>query len=476
MKLVKFSLVAALAVGSMSVLDAKPLEEAIKDVDISGHMRYRHDSVSVKKGDTRIDPSASGKTIGGKQHHKFRSAVKAGVAMGDGFKAIGELYYNNDTNGGYLGEGTQTKNPIVLKQAYLQYDNTNVGLSAMLGRQELGTIWTADLTGMAAKVFLTPADGLTVGVFAVDSFEAYGNYDGTKAAGEQYSFTAHDGDVADFGVYIPAKDETGKADDSAAFINGRLFKNNMYGAAVLGDFGPAKVQVWGNYWDKTATLYAVQANLGLAMGGGNELGFKVAYLGNAINSDLQSDANKVFGPTGATKTDALANGNLVDVRATAKFAGLDAKIGGIYFGKKEKFTINTLEDPSGSDLYIGRQMFYNKGSWLALSAGQNIFGYVGVGYTLPANIRIGVQGVFGQTTAAAAVDKTDESARNGAGTKYELAADIGYKVNKNLNFTLWYSHIESSAKVEKDEDGTALASHKVKGTKDAVRFEALYKF
>ena len=472
MKLVKFSLVAALAVGSMSVLDAKPLEEAIKDVDISGHMRYRYDSVSVKKGDTRIDPSASGKTIGGKQHHKFRSAVKAGVAMGDGFKAVGELYYNNDTNGGYLNEGTQTKNPIVLKQAYLQYDNTNVGLSAMLGRQELDTIWTADLTGMAAKVFLTPADGLTVGVFAVDSFEAYGNYDGTKAAGEQYSFTAHDGDVADFGVYIPAKDETGKADDSAAFINGRLFKNNMYGAAVLGDFGPAKVQVWGNYWDKTATLYAVQANLGLAMGGGNELGFKVAYLGNTLDGVFKKD-------TGTQEV--AGNGNLVDVRATAKFAGLDAKIGGIYFGKKEKFTINTLEDPSGSDLYIGRQMFYNKGSWLALSAGQNIFGYVGVGYTLPANIRIGVQGVFGQTTAAAAVDKTAESAANGAGTKYELAADIGYKVNKNLNFTLWYSHIESSAKVEKAYDaGTdtyvSIDSTKVKGTKDAVRFEALYKF
>ena len=466
MKLVKFSLVAALAVGSMSVLDAKPLEEAIKDVDISGHMRYRHDSVSVKKGDTRIDPSASGKTIGGKQHHKFRSAVKAGVAMGDGFKAVGELYYNNDTNGGYLGEGTQTKNPIVLKQAYLQYDNTNVGLSAMLGRQELGTIWTADLTGMAAKVFLTPADGLTVGVFAVDSFEAYG--DGK-------SFTAYDGDVADFGVYMPTTGGTDAENTQAKVraLNSRLFQNNMYGAAVLGDFGPAKVQVWGNYWDKTATLYAVQANLGLAMGGGNELGFKVAYLGNAVNSDLQSDANKV----GATKTDALANGNLVDVRATAKFAGLDAKIGGIYFGKKEKFTINTLEDPSGSDLYIGRQMFYNKGSWLALSAGQNIFGYVGVGYTLPADIRIGVQGVFGQTTAAGAVDKTLTSANNGAGTKYELAADIGYKVNKNLNFTLWYSHIESSAKKEKDEDGTALAeSTKVKGTKDAVRFEALYKF
>ena len=242
----------------------------------------------------------------------------------------------------------------------------------------------------------------------------------------------------------------------------------MYGAAVLGDFGPAKVQVWGNYWDKTATLYAVQANLGLAMGGGNELGFKVAYLGNTLDGVFKKD-------TGTQEV--AGNGNLVDVRATAKFAGLDAKIGGIYFGKKEKFTINTLEDPSGSDLYIGRQMFYNKGSWLALSAGQNIFGYVGVGYTLPADIRIGVQGVFGQTTAAGAPDKTADSAANGAGTKYELAADIGYKVNKNLNFTLWYSHIESSAKVEKADDGTALAdSTKVKGTKDAVRFEALYKF
>lgn len=469
MKLVKFSLVAALAVGSMSVLDAKPLEEAIKDVDISGHMRYRYDSVSVKSGTNRIDPSASGKTIGGKQHHKFRSAVKAGVAMGDGFKAVGELYYNNDTNGGYLNEGTQTKNPIVLKQAYLQYDNTNVGLSAMLGRQELGTIWTADLTGMAAKVFLTPADGLTVGVFAVDSFEAYGN--GT-------TFTANDGDVADFGVYIPTKDNTGadvpEAKAVVTKLNSRLFQNNMYGAAVLGDFGPAKVQVWGNYWDKTATLYAVQANLGLAMGGGNELGFKVAYLGNTLDGVFKKD-------TGTQEVAGAGNGNLVDVRATAKFAGLDAKIGGIYFGKKEKFTINTLEDPSGSDLYIGRQMFYNKGSWLALSAGQNIFGYVGVGYTLPADIRIGVQGVFGQTTAAAAVDKTADSAKNGAGTKYELAADIGYKVNKNLNFTLWYSHIESSAKVEKAYDaGTdtyvSIDSPKVKGTKDAVRFEALYKF
>ena len=105
---------------------------------------------------------------------------------------------------------------------------------------------------------------------------------------------------------------------------------------------------------------------------------------------------------------------------------------------------------------------------------------MGVGYTLPADIRIGVQGVFGQTTAAGALDKTADSAANGAGTKYELAADIGYKVNKNLNFTLWYSHIESSAKVEKEKKGGTVAdladSYKVKGTKDAVRFEALYKF
>ena len=44
MKLVKLSLVAALAAGTLTTLNAKPLEEAIRGVDISGFAWYRYDT------------------------------------------------------------------------------------------------------------------------------------------------------------------------------------------------------------------------------------------------------------------------------------------------------------------------------------------------------------------------------------------------------------------------------------------------
>ncbi|EQA6201148.1 major outer membrane protein, partial [Campylobacter coli] len=44
MKLVKLSLVAALAAGAFSVANATPLEEAIKDIDVSGVLRYRYET------------------------------------------------------------------------------------------------------------------------------------------------------------------------------------------------------------------------------------------------------------------------------------------------------------------------------------------------------------------------------------------------------------------------------------------------
>ncbi|WP_434475215.1 major outer membrane protein [Campylobacter jejuni] len=44
MKLVKLSLVAALAAGAFSAANATPLEEAIKDIDVSGVLRYRYEN------------------------------------------------------------------------------------------------------------------------------------------------------------------------------------------------------------------------------------------------------------------------------------------------------------------------------------------------------------------------------------------------------------------------------------------------
>ena len=431
MKLVKLSLVAAMAAGTFSALDAKPLEEAIKDVDVSGALRYRFDQASWGKKDYE---DFGNKGVGeSNKPHRFRAFVTPSLSVGDGFKVVGQLMYNNDKNGGWADATrasadqsglTTTKGGVVLKQAYLQYDLADAGVSVLYGKQQLNTIWTADFTGMAAKVLITPTQGLTIAAFGVDSFEGY------------------DGDP-----------------DAANIDTTNAYSNNMYGAAVLANVAGLDAQVWGAYWDRVATLYAANLKYTLGLGGGNNVGVKVTYLGNSMDSDFK-------------KLNGTDNGNLVDGRVFAKFAGLDAQVGGIFYGKKDKFTINTLEDISGPDLYIGREMFYAANTSLVESVGQSVFGYVGVGYTLPMDLRIGVQGVFGQNTQA--VDVAD--AKDIKDTRIEGVFELGYKVNKNLSLEGWYSYINSSLKDGGYEGLVDKTQTSKNQNKQTVRLQALYKF
>lgn len=431
MKLVKLSLVAALAAGSFSALSAKPLEEAIKNVEVSGALRYRFDSVTWqgkanKAG--RTIPSSYYGISDNNNNHRFRAFTGIKLDAGDNFKVFGQIMYNNDKNAGYGSANlTQTKNPLVLKQAYLQYDAADAGLSVILGKQELGTIWTADFVGTAGKVLFTPVEGLTVAGFIVDSFE------GNEGDGDALQ-------LDQFGIY----------------------GNNMYGAAVLANIAGLDAQVWGAHWDRLATLYAVNLKYTLGFGGGDNAGVKVTYLGNNPTNYLKN---------GLLGEGAVAAGNLVDGRLFANVAGLDARVGGIFYGKKDKTTINTLEDTTGPDLYIGREIFYASKTALVQSFGQNVFGYVGVGYTLPANFRIGIQGVFGQNTT----NEGTEGAKDVKDTRWEGVVELSYKVSKNLSFETWYSYISSNKDDKSIPKGNG-ESEDYEASKQTVRFQALYKF
>lgn len=436
MKLVKLSLVAAVAAGSFAMLEAKPLEEAIRNVEVSGALRYRYDTVSWQ-GHARKHGDFGAYGIGNNaQPHHFRAFTGVKLDAGDNFKIFGQIMYNNDANGGW-GSGTgnsthaekvkrygltNTKQELVLKQAYLQYDVADAGLSVILGKQELGTIWTADFVGTAGKVLFAPAEGLTVAGFVVDSFE--GNEGDSDAA-----------KLDDFGVY----------------------GNNMYGAAVLANVAGLDAQVWGAHWDRLATLYAVNLKYTLGFGGGDNAGVKVTYLGN--------------NPTNYLKSLSIGAGNLVDGRLFTNIAGLDARVGGIFYGKKDKTTINTLEDITGPDLYIGREIFYATDTALVSAQGQNVFGYVGVGYTLPMDLRVGVQGVFGQNTQ----NDGTEGAKDVKDTRWEGVFELSYKVSKNLSFETWYSYISSNTDDKTVPKGNG-EFEDYEGSKQTVRFQALYRF
>ena len=438
MKVVKLSLVAALAAGAFCAAQAKPFEEAIKDVDLSGFARYRYDSGTW----TGTNLNAGANSVNTLQDHRYRAFVNAKVSVGEGFSFFGQLMYNNDSNPGFNINGStgyaQTKQNVVLKQAYLSYNNP-MGLGISIGRQELGTIWTEDLTGMVGKVLFNPSKELNIAVFAVDNIEG-----GAVTGG---GWQVGDTDATNFQAY-----------GQSASLTQRLYKENIYGAAVLTNFAGFKANIWGAHWDKTATLYALDLGYKIPFGGKDGLGIKVTYLGNMIDGVLQNDVKKVM--TTATD-DVLAGGNLVDARVTVDVAGFDARVGGIFFGSKDKYSINTLEGFGGAGLgAIGKEILYSKGSWVPLSYGQSTFGYLAAGYTLPADIRLGVQGVYGTTS------NDLPNAANGEGTKMELVAETSYKATKNLNLSLWYSHL--STKLD-----DIIYSNTIK---HSVRFEALYKF
>ncbi|EPD6447766.1 major outer membrane protein, partial [Campylobacter coli] len=182
MKLVKLSLVAALAAGAFSVANATPLEEAIKDIDVSGVLRYRYET-SNEWSDINGVAQNEGSGISGKQDHKYRAQLNFSGAIADNFKAFVQLDYNAKDGGYGANNGSTTRSylpdnssTLNVRQLYLTYTNENVATSVILGKQQLNTIWTDNaidgLVGTGVKVVNNSIDGLTLAAFAVDSYNS----------------------------------------------------------------------------------------------------------------------------------------------------------------------------------------------------------------------------------------------------------------------------------------------------------------
>ncbi|TQR43080.1 hypothetical protein DMB95_00850 [Campylobacter sp. MIT 12-8780] len=435
MKLVKLSLAAAIAAGSFSALNAVSLEDAIKNVDFTGQLRYRYDTAAWDEFDRNAQSTMNGDNA--RQTHRFRARLAAKADIGDGFKVFGQVQYGQDNNGGYgAGNTTATGETFKLRQAYLQYDLADYGTSFIWGKQELGTIWTDDMVGMAAKALYTGIDGLTLAAFAVDSFEA----DGERA------------------FQRPTTNVDAVGSNAADFI----FRQNFYGAAAIGayDLGGSTLdtQLWLGYLNKRAFFYALDVVYGLPIDQDLSWTLQVNYLGNSLDSTVKDK----FG------SDSVANGNFVNLRGTIKGYGFDGTLGGVMYGKKGKTTINMIEDRSYKVLPAGKEIFYMQGSNLTDSFGQNTFGYVTAGYTLPSDLRLGVQFIYGATTADAGTAQT--SAGAGGGDKMEAVAEVSYNYTKNLDFLLYYSYLDVKAKAE------AGVADDYDTKKNSVRFQAIYKF
>ncbi|EAI6593214.1 group 1 major outer membrane porin protein PorA [Campylobacter jejuni] len=424
MKLVKLSLVAALAAGAFSAANATPLEEAIKDVDVSGVLRYRYDTGNFDKNfvdNLNLNNS--------KQDHKYRAQVNFSAAIADNFKAFVQFDYNA-ADGGYGANGIKNdQKGLFVRQLYLTYTNEDVATSVIAGKQQLNTIWTDNgvdgLVGTGIKVVNNSIDGLTLAAFAVDSFMA--KEQGTDLLGQSTIFTTQ---------------------NTAPFRADSL--GNLYGAAAVGSYdlagGQFNPQLWLAYWDQVAFFYAVDAAYSTTIFDGINWTLEGAYLGNSLDSELDDKRH--------------ANGNLFALKGSIEVNGWDASLGGLYYGDKEKASTVVIEDQGNlGSLLAGEEIFYTTGSRLNGDTGRNIFGYVTGGYTFNETVRVGADFVYGGT-------KTEAANHLGGGKKLEAVARVDYKYSPKLNFSAFYSYVNLDQGVNTNES----ADH------STVRLQALYKF
>ncbi|ELB8237575.1 group 1 major outer membrane porin protein PorA [Campylobacter jejuni] len=424
MKLVKLSLVAALAAGAFSAANATPLEEAIKDVDVSGVLRYRYDTGNFDKNFVN-----NSNLNNNKQDHKYRAQVNFSAAIADNFKAFIQFDYNAVDGGTGVDNETNAEKGLFVRQLYLTYTNEDVATSVIAGKQQLNLIWTDNaidgLVGTGVKVVNNSIDGLTLAAFAADSFMA-----------------------AEQGADLLGHSTTSTTQATAPFKVDSL--GNLYGAAAVGSYdlagGQFNPQLWLAYWDQVAFFYAVDAAYSTTIFDGINWTLEGAYLGNSLDSELDDKTH--------------ANGNLFALKGSIEVNGWDASLGGLYYGDKEKASTVVIEDQGNlGSLLAGEEIFYTTGSRLNGDTGRNIFGYVTGGYTFNETVRVGADFVYGGT-------KTEAANHLGGGKKLEAVARVDYKYSPKLNFSAFYSYVNLDQGVNTNES----ADH------STVRLQALYKF
>ena len=394
MRLSKLSLAAIVAAGALtSVASAASLEEAIKNVDVTGYARYKFDS-------------RDNNTDGTKNAHRFTSDIDFKAALDDNFfGVVGFRYDSVDASGERTGANTkvgqndngydnygQTFN---VRQFYLGYTAGNTTITA--GRQVLGTFFTDDMVGTGIKVLNSDISGLTLAGMAFDNLQ-------------------DDSDIVIGLLNLGPRNSTGTAVTKDQYV----YDRNLYGVAAIGSYDPVSFQLWYAALDSVAQLYALDVTLGANIAD-IDLSLQAQYAG----SSMWANNAAITGSGGAILVILeLDDAQFAAIQAGAKAFGFDASAGYVWFDTDTNSLIS-FED-QGSFIDAGEDLL----NYTAFE-GENKYWFLKAGYTFADKVRVGADYVSGRVTT-----------NNVSVDEYEAVARIDYKYSKKLNFKTWYSYID----------------------------------
>ena len=331
MKLVKLSLATIVAAGALSsVASAASLEEAIKNVDVSGYARYRYDAKNTNTSTEEFNGNT----------HRFTTDINFKSAIDDNFfGVIGFRYDSRDKSGERAGADTKVGQALNVRQFYLGYTAGNTTIQA--GRQVLGTFFTDDMVGTGIKFLNKDITGLTLAGIAFDNLQ-------------------NDGDIGTGKLWIGANGDQ------------KVYDRNLYGVAAIGSYDPVSFQVWYAALDSVAQLYALDVTLGVNLGGA-DLSLQAQYAGSAMWANF---ANK-----GTTRLD---DGQFWAIKAGAEAFGFDASVGYVNIDtKNNRASLISFED-QGDFITAGQDLL----DYTLIEADQSIY-FVTAGYKFNDYLRVG---------------------------------------------------------------------------------------
>ena len=413
MKLTKISLATIVALGAFSsVASATPLEEAIKNVDLSGYARYRYTNKNNKINHNRTVVDSS-------TNHQFRIFSTFKAALDDNFFGVMTLrYQSNDGTGGATAHGTpvndrtNTTNTFGVAELYLGYKAGNTVVT--VGKQPVGTIFTDDLIGTGLVVKNSDIQGLTLTAVAFDALQSNLNNSLELDAAYDDEFLGH----------------------------------NLYAVGAQGSYDPISFQLWYASLTDVVNLIAAEVGGNFDVTNDFNLGAKAQY----VHSNASS---KISGLTGEYN-----DANFYAAELNSNFFGADLALGYIgwkvdKFNNVDRFGIIALEDKGGF-LNAGETAFDDDGvtsSEYTKLTGKGNFFYTTLGYSFN-DFRIGGDIVTGKIKQA---DDTKEKIN-------EYVARAEYKYSKKLSFVSWYSF--KTDKVDNQD----------KEKQNTLRFQAKYSF
>lgn len=418
MKLFKLSLAAVVAAGALSSVSAAPLEEAIKDIDVSGFGRYRFQSTDTKPA------------VGQKTHdtfHRFTLDVNFKATLDDNFFAVIGLRYDSadivgshnransgiaNTHGGLSGInggwGGNGRDSFSVRQYYVGF--TAIPYTTVLfGRQPAGTFFTDDIVATGLKVAVNPVEGLTL-------------------AGLYYTNFEEDGDLG----MVPFS----LGEPNGAFIH----QKNLWGVAAIYQNEFLDLQAWYAGLNKVANLFAISAGANYAINDDVSVRGKAQW----AHTNLTGRFKDNYGRT-ALNDGLVANSNFFGFDLGASFYGFDLDAGYLTYGKKDQISVHTLED-AGSLIKPGEELI----DYTSFSGKHKVW-FGKAKYTYDA-YSIGVDYVH---------DKVKNTGGNLKANEWVVRA--GYKYNDKLSFNAWYSMVTEK------QDG-------VKDKSNRFRFDARYNF